>query len=148
MVTYAYIKEWRKRNPDKMKQYAKTYRVRHREEENDRARKWRAKNPEKVREAQRNYWRGNYVMGRKKMLRQKYSLTPEQWDELFTAQGKVCAICGSEEPKSIHGWHTDHCHETLKVRGILCRQCNQGLGFFKDSVELIAAASAYLTRDA
>lgn len=41
-------------------------------------------------------------------------------------------------------WPVDHCHETGQVRGLLCNLCNQALGLFKDSPELLARATAYL----
>ena len=57
-------------------------------------------------------------------------------------QGGVCAICGSgpEDPQ-----HVDHDHETGEVRGILCFNCNGGLGQFHDSIDaLLAASTTYL----
>ena len=62
---------------------------------------------------------------RKWALKKKYGITPEEWENLFTSQGKKCAICYSKEPMGKYGWHTDHCHITNKVRGILCNHCNR-----------------------
>ena len=64
-------------------------------------------------------------------LVQKYGITLENWEALFNEQNKVCALCGSNDPKDKRGWHTDHCHKTGKVRGILCRDCNIGLGHYE-----------------
>lgn len=79
-------------------------------------------------------------------LRNKYGLTQEAWDILFTSQGNRCAICKSDKPGSARGWHTDHCHETNNVRGILCRSCNTGLGKFKDDHKLLEYAIDYLRK--
>ena len=56
-------------------------------------------------------------------LRWKYGISFFQWEELFEKQGRVCAICGRDDPAHTNGWATDHNHETGKVRGILCQKC-------------------------
>jgi hypothetical protein len=74
-------------------------------------------------------------------------ITSEAWDEMFAAQGKRCAICGTDaEPTK--GWTTDHCHDAGHVRGILCNGCNAGLGHFKDNPAALRAAAEYLERGA
>lgn len=45
-------------------------------------------------------------------------------ERILEAQGGVCAICGGDDPRSKHGWHLDHDHETGVVRGVLCFRCN------------------------
>ena len=50
-----------------------------------------------------------------------------------------CAVCGGPEPQ-----HVDHDHRNGWVRGILCFNCNGGLGQFRDSPELLAEAISYL----
>jgi hypothetical protein len=44
--------------------------------------------------------------------------------------------------------HVDHCHKTGKIRGVLCKYCNLGLGWFK-TIEFLQRALDYLrnTRD-
>ena len=64
-------------------------------------------------------------------------------DAMLAAQGGRCAICGTDEPGGT-GWHTDHCHVTGRVRGILCHHCNVGLGCFKDNPEFMREAIKYL----
>lgn len=71
-------------------------------------------------------------------------LTPEDIDAIFTRQGHVCAICGTSDPGSKAGWNLDHCHETNKIRWILCAHCNRGLGAFKDSPEVLRKAADML----
>lgn len=73
-------------------------------------------------------------------IKRKYNLTQEQWEALFKAQGSCCAICGTTDPGSPKGWHTDHCHETNKVRGILCMGCNRGIGYIREPEHLELAA--------
>jgi hypothetical protein len=71
-----------------------------------------------------------------------YGVTPEIFTEMRAAQDNKCWIC-----KKDFGYTTpsiDHCHVSLVVRGLLCDNCNHGLGNFHDNPELIYAAAAYL----
>lgn len=77
-------------------------------------------------------------------LFKKYGITEIEWNDLFAAQGSACAICRSTAPSSIVGWHTDHDHNTGEVRGILCENCNRGLGMYQDDVSFLRRAAAYL----
>ena len=57
----------------------------------------------------------------------------------------ACAICGGpSDPKQ--GFKVDHDHETGHVRGLLCSNCNFGIGHFRDDPEVIARAIAYVRR--
>ncbi|MFE9959583.1 endonuclease VII domain-containing protein [Micromonospora sp. NPDC005299] len=80
-----------------------------------------------------------YGGNREYHLRRRYGIGQKEFDELLAEQGGVCAICGSPDPE-----HLDHDHRTGWVRGILCFNCNGGLGQFKDSPESLARAITYL----
>jgi hypothetical protein len=73
-------------------------------------------------------------------LRQAYGISREQYESMYADQRGCCAIC--HEPDLVLG--VDHNHGSGVVRGLLCRDCNFGLGFFKDKVRLLAAAIVYL----
>lgn len=70
----------------------------------------------------------------------KYSLSETEYTRLLETQGWVCAICGGE-PNAV-----DHDHKTNAVRGLLCRNCNSGIGFFADDVSRLRSAIQYLER--
>jgi hypothetical protein len=72
-------------------------------------------------------------------LRRRYGIGADEFDDLVRRQGGACAICGRPDPE-----HVDHDHETGEVRGILCFNCNGGLGQFRDSIEALLAAAVYL----
>jgi hypothetical protein len=108
----------------------------------------RAKDPEKRRardaERSRRWRRANPHKTREQLLRQLYGLTPERFAEILRAQGDACAIC--QKPSS--DYCVDHCHETHRVRGILCRPCNIGIGQFRDDPALLLAAADYVEEHA
>lgn len=80
-------------------------------------------------------------------IKQRYGLTREQFDAVWTAQDGRCAICKddiAQEPGLRMNAATDHCHVSGRVRGLLCQPCNRGLGHFRDRLDLLEAAVAYL----
>lgn len=62
---------------------------------------------------------------------------------MFSEQKGLCGICKKGIDESSH---VDHCHSTGKVRGLLCRPCNSGLGLFSDSTRLLKSAITYLNK--
>lgn len=76
-------------------------------------------------------------------LKKKYGLTQERFDEMLRAQSGKCAIGGEPFSKSLTPV-VDHCHATGKVRGLLCKNCNTGIGMLKDRPENFIAAFNYI----
>ena len=86
-------------------------------------------------------------------LKTKYNITIQQYNCILESQGGVCAICKEDSTTT---WHIDHDHNCCKekakscgkcIRGILCNSCNNGLGRFKDSTEILQAAIEYLNQN-
>lgn len=81
----------------------------------------------------------------------KYGLTLEDQERMLREQNYKCAICGQEiflqgsSQKLIA--HVDHDHKTGKVRGLLCKECNIGLGKFMDNTEYLLRAVSYLKKN-
>jgi len=73
--------------------------------------------------------------------RRRYGLSATELAKMIRAQGGVCRICERPRPNCV-----DHDHETGRIRGVLCATCNAGLGHFRDDVERMRAAAAYLSR--
>lgn len=71
-----------------------------------------------------------------------YGLKPEDFDALAAQQGYRCAIC-QEKPDELV---VDHDHDTNKVRGLLCHQCNMALGKFRDNIHVLRSAVAYMRK--
>src|ERR1044072_2399997 len=75
-------------------------------------------------------------------LRTRYGITPDEYIALQKQQEGRCKICNR---KPIGKLYVDHCHQSRKVRGLLCQKCNSGLGFFNDDISLVIKAVDYLT---
>lgn len=73
------------------------------------------------------------------LMKLRYGITEEEMKALLFAQGGLCAICGSAKAA-----HVDHDHSSGDVRGVLCFNCNGGLGRFQDDPGVLEAAIAYL----
>lgn len=82
-------------------------------------------------------------ISRRDMLRKKYGITLEDYQNLFEAQDGVCALCGNS-CGSGRLLAVDHDHTTGKIRGLLCMAHNTGLGKFGDSSALLRKAADYL----
>lgn len=91
----------------------------------ERAKHWASKNPERRRE---------------NFLRWRYGITVEEYDAMFERQEGLCAICSVPRKR----FHVDHDHETKRVRGLLCNNCNTGIGMFQDNPTLLRLASMYV----
>lgn len=80
----------------------------------------------------------------------RFGLTPDQFNEMLEAQGGACAIC--ERPEKVvdsrngrvKSLAVDHDHESGAVRGLLCQNCNKGIGNLGDSADTLIAAAMYL----
>jgi hypothetical protein len=69
--------------------------------------------------------------------KKRYGITSKEADNLK----KECELCGSTD-----NLHIDHNHETNEVRGVLCTNCNRGIGHLKDSPTLLLKAVKYLEK--
>ncbi len=84
------------------------------------------------------------IENRKKRIMKKFSLTSEDYDLLITHYTQ-CGICGIKF--SIwHPPHFDHDHSTTRLRGLLCYNCNVGLGHFQDKIVMLQSAIEYLKK--
>ena len=99
----------------------------------DKQKQWRLNNSDKLKNNQ---------------LKRKFGITLEDYNlRLFNQKG-CCAICNTHHTiiheKTGKSLHVDHCHTTGKVRGLLCYQCNAGLGYFRDNIDYLQSAINYL----
>lgn len=125
---------------------------------NEVQREWRSANPSRVAEhkkrsiaraaaADPDYYR--------KLTLSRYGLTLADFERMLRDQGGMCGICRTDRPGGRHDmWHVDHDRSCCPrsgscggcVRGLLCDNCNKGLGMFADETERLRAAALYLQR--
>jgi hypothetical protein len=83
-------------------------------------------------------------------IRRLLGVTGKEYAELLLKQNGVCAICKKEETRISNGIVTslsvDHCHDTNKIRGLLCNKCNTAIGQLNHSIEVLLSAIEYLRR--
>jgi hypothetical protein len=118
----------------------------------EKSRRWREANPQRAREVWNKSNRKRLAdpehlrWKREDAMLRAYGITMPEFDALLEQQGGVCAIC--KGPRSGPGkrFHVDHCHNSSKVRGLLCGNCNTAIGLLADDPERAEAAAAYLRR--
>lgn len=89
---------------------------------------------------------------RNNSYKRKYGITYDCYLEMCEVRNNMCDICGNVKvPAGVDDSVNkknylvlDHCHESMKIRGILCQTCNQGLGLLKDNIDLLTQAHIYL----
>lgn len=115
---------------------------------NAKSKAWREKNPERAKEnRKRNYELNkerNLQYSKEYNLQRKFKLSLEEYQVLSDKQGNVCAICGSSCTRSLA---VDHNHNTGEIRGLLCNSCNRGIGYLKDSPDILRKAISYLEKE-
>lgn len=93
--------------------------------------------------AAQRVWRRTHPERNWAMYLRKWGLTPETYEVMAEAAGGLCAICRQPCPTG-QRLSVDHDHATGRVRGLLCRTCNVGIGNLKDDPALLARAILYL----
>ena len=107
-------------------------------------RKWYQENREQQLKYLKKYREQNTRSYSEKKLMINYGFSPEVAKQVYLMQrNDPCYICGVAGDKG-KPLHTDHCHETGKVRGLICGACNVGVGFFRNSPDYLRKTAEYL----
>lgn len=153
-------REWVMSHREHLKRYRESRR------DHDRIRKAERFNSPEYCEKQRKYWRewaqkrraeladalesGSRLGRGRHLIKHKYGLTIGDFMKMAERQAFRCAICLRPESDMIKQRNVrrmlsvDHDHKTGKPRGLLCRNCNQGIGHLKDDPYIVASALRYL----
>lgn len=143
----AYL-EYQKKHYSKNKKQYKKYAIEYKDIKNKQRREKYANDPEyrkKILKDIKSYHKKNPLVKKRQSLKNLYNLSLEDFDNLLKKQNDSCAICKIKNNgnKRIFPF-VDHCHKTNKIRGILCINCNQALGKFKDNIQFLKNAIKYL----
>ncbi|EAU0371747.1 TPA: endonuclease VII domain-containing protein [Salmonella enterica subsp. enterica] len=81
-------------------------------------------------------------------LKRLYGITHEEYKQMWAKQEGVCKICGEPETSAYKGvtkmLAVDHNHQTGEIRGLLCNNCNRGIGLLREDREILKIAIEYL----
>lgn len=86
----------------------------------------------------------DYAKSKDDKLKRTYGISYQEYLTMLEAQGGCCAICGTDDTGKRKAFAVDHCHETGNVRGLLCSNCNTGIGNLRDDIGLLERAIEYL----
>lgn len=99
-------------------------------------------NRERIRAQQRLYLERNKLAVSQARIQKKYGISPKEFDKMPMKQSGRCKICSDLMTNP----HVDHDHETMKVRGLLCSNCNTMIGLAGEDPSVLISASRYLRR--
>lgn len=115
------------KTPEAAREYQRKWYQEHKEEHKTKVKAYAKRNPHIMAKIQRKV---------------NYGITQDEYESMLRLQDNRCAICGV----SFEGTtpNVDHDHQTKRIRGLLCTNCNLGLGRFGDSISLLESAIEYL----
>ncbi|HZX49542.1 MAG TPA: endonuclease VII domain-containing protein [Candidatus Paceibacterota bacterium] len=106
---------------------------------------WGARNPEKIRVANERFKASGKA--RYSRLLKKYNISESLYLELLKKQGGRCAICKHSSPRGRYPvFNVDHDHNTGRIRGLLCGNCNRGLGYLGENLKVLKSAINYVKK--
>lgn len=121
-------RKWEQDHPEHHKQTVRAYVKKRMANGHSAAQKrWRDKNPEKV--------KGHNL--------RRYGIGIDAYRLLLEKQGRGCKLCGAKHAGG-KALYVDHCHLTGRIRGLLCRKCNTGIGLLGDNAASLEKALNYL----
>jgi hypothetical protein len=86
----------------------------------------------------------SYLINRKNELKRVYGISLDEYNAMFANQKGCCAICMRHQSECSRTLAVDHCHSTGKIRKLLCHNCNNGIGNFKEDLNILKKAISYI----
>ncbi len=136
--------EYYQKNKTALSEYQHKYYLENRDARLGYRHKYDQENKGAISEKKRRYYEEHKDQKRNTQLLNTYGITLEDYETMLKQQEGRCAICKNKPNKK--SLSVDHNHDTGKIRGLLCNNCNQGLGRFQDNPEILQIASAYLNQ--
>lgn len=100
-------------------------------------RQWYSNNNEEIKS------KYSYEKNKDRKLKKAFGIGYQEYLNMLSAQQGSCGICGTKD-SGARSFHVDHCHDTGKIRGLLCGNCNSGIGSLRDDIGLLKRAIEYL----
>lgn len=122
----------------------RTWYEQHKEITIKRAIEWRKTHPDLHRDSVKKWKRKNKAKVWGYRIKEKYSLSPEEYKMVFNQQLGSCAICKTLQNNLKKPLFVDHNHQTAKIRGLLCTRCNSALGFVNENPNILLSMIKYL----
>jgi hypothetical protein len=92
----------------------------------------------------------DYKTDKNHKLKKAYGITLDEYNKLLSKQKNKCSICqidnNGKYRNKARAFAVDHCHNTNKIRGLLCSDCNIALGLLKDNTKYLQSAINYLNK--
>jgi Recombination endonuclease VII len=137
---------WKLYDPDVIGKYQSP------ERDKQRLQRWRQNNPDKYQaqwdrgnKKRKRHYENNRDEYRNRNLLKNYGISLEQYNQILKSQNGKCAICKKPElTTNKRNLAVDHNHKTGRVRGLLCKGCNVGLGEFNENINTLKLAIQYL----
>lgn len=101
-------------------------------------------NSEARKQKQKEYYQQNKERWVEASLQKLYGIGLEDYKRLLTEQNESCKICERPQSSFKRSFAVDHCHETGKVRGLLCSNCNTSLGLMKENPRAVKNMINYI----
>ncbi len=129
-------KKWIEKNLKAHKKYTDNYYHNNKHTIKVRTKQYRQNNPDKVKTAR---WKNQNIINL-----DNSAFTLVDYDRLYQIQSGRCVICKKHQTELKRALDVDHDHKTGFVRGLLCHNCNQGLGNFKDNISNLKKSVNYM----
>lgn len=131
----------RSKTDKQIKEDRRKYNLENKEKLSESKKRWKISNYKKVLESNRKSYKR---IGRSAKLKKNYGIDIDEYNLLLERQNHKCAICQKEKTESDRTFCVDHNHDNGIIRGILCRNCNSGIGLLQDSADIILKALIYI----
>ena len=112
-------------------------------------RKWRKKNKERYMFQYKEWYKkakkrkGFKKRQRNNQLKNAFGITLDEYNTMLETQNGACDICKKPSSRALA---VDHCHETDKIRGLLCSNCNIAIGMLQENIERFHSAIDYIKK--
>lgn len=137
-------KRYQEAHKEELRIYRKNYQLKNRE----RIIEYRNSRKEISRKLDNKHYARTKDRHRELQMARRYQISIEEYKSLFKNQNNLCAICDKPETARMYGVNkylaVDHCHKTGKVRGLLCKKCNQAIGLLDENIDLLDKIKIYL----